>query len=55
MFNATGGIEKMRYTLGVDYKWRKQHVFGLSYKYQNVRDDEDSNRHILGISYKYKF
>ena len=55
MFNASGGIEKMRYTLGVDYKWRKQHVFGLSYKYQNVKDDEDSNRHILGISYKYKF
>lgn len=58
MFNAAGGIQKMRYTIGVDYKLRKKHVFGLSYKYQNVNDDDDdmsANSHILGLSYKYKF
>lgn len=58
MFNDKGGIKKMRYTVGVDYKLRKKHVFGLSYKYQRVNGDDDdssANSHILGLSYKFKF
>ena len=58
MFNDNNGIKKMRYTIGTEYKWQKKHVFGLSYKYQNVNSDDedmDSNSHILGLRYKYKF
>ena len=58
MYNGSGGVSKMRYTLGTEYKIRKTHAIGLSYKYQHVYDDDDdlsSNRHILGLSYKYKF
>jgi long-subunit fatty acid transport protein len=57
MFNDKSGISKMRYTIGIEYKWQKKHVFGLSYKYQNVTHDEDdldANSHIIGLSYKYK-
>lgn len=58
MFTAKGGIQKMRYTAGIDYKLQKQHVFSLSYKYQKVENDDDdmeNSSHILGLSYKYKF
>jgi hypothetical protein len=58
MFNDKSGIAKMRYQVGVDYKYQKKHVFGLTYLYQGVnRDDDDNevNSHIIGLSYKYKF
>ena len=56
--NDKSGIAKMRYLVGVDYKYQKKHVFGLTYLYQDVnRDDDDNevNSHIIGLSYKYKF
>ena len=58
MFTAKGGVQKMRYCVGVDYKLKKKHVLGLSYKYQSVNDDDDdmaTNLHVVGLSYKYKF
>lgn len=58
MFTAKGGIQKMRYAVGIDYKIRKQHTLSISYKYQDVTSDDDdmeNNSHILGIGYKYKF
>ncbi|MBQ9671507.1 MAG: DUF2490 domain-containing protein [Prevotella sp.] len=58
MFTAKGGTQKMRYQLGFDYKLQKQHVFSLTYRYQNVFDDDDDqevNSHLIGLSYKYKF
>ncbi len=58
MFNDKSGIAKMRYLVGVDYKYQKKHVFGLNYRYQNVNSDDDDyevNSHIVGLSYKYKF
>ena len=58
MYNAWS-VQKMRYTLGADWKITKQHVVGLYYRYQNVRHDDDfdnePNRHILGLGYKFKF
>lgn len=57
MFNADG-IEKMRYQVGVDYKYRKQHVFSLTYRYQTVNGDDDDNEvnsHLIGFGYKFKF
>ena len=57
-FNANSGLQKTRYTVGVDYKLQKKHNFSLNYKYQRVNNDDDdmeSNCHVLGVSYKYKF
>ena len=36
MFNDNNGIQKMRYQFGVDYKYKKYHVFSLSYRFQNI-------------------
>jgi hypothetical protein len=58
MFNDKSGIQKMRYQVSIDYKYRKQHVFSLSYRFQDVNsddDDNDKNRHLVGLGYAYKF
>lgn len=58
MFNTDKGIDKMRYQIGVDYKYQKKHVFSLTYRYQSVNgndDDNDVNSHMIGLSYKLKF
>ncbi|MCR4919958.1 MAG: DUF2490 domain-containing protein [Prevotella sp.] len=59
MFNGKDGIEKMRYQVGVVYKWRKQHSFDLTYRYQHyydsADDDDNTGEHLIGLGYKYKF
>jgi hypothetical protein len=59
MFNDKSGIKKMRYQVGVDYKYRKKHTFALTYRFQKVNgdddDDNDVNSQLIGLSYKYKF
>ena len=58
LFNDKSGIQKTRYQVGVDYKIKKKHIFALTYRFQNVNEDDDDsdvNSHLLGISYKYKF
>lgn len=57
LFNAWG-LQKSRYTVGLDWKMDKQNVFGLAYRYQYVHDDDDDydpNMHFVGVSYKRKF
>lgn len=50
-------LEKIRYTIGAEYKLNKKNVLGLYYRYQHVNDDSDDepNRHILGLTYTCKF
>jgi len=56
MFNGNSGIQKMRYQLGIDYKYMKKHAFALTYRFQNVNnDDSEVDSHLIGLSYKYKF
>lgn len=58
MFNAGHGVDKMRYQVGVDYKYLKKHVFSLTYRYQHVGgvdDDNEPDGHLIGLSYKLKF
>jgi predicted porin len=58
LFNDKNGIQKTRYQVGVDYKIKKKHIFALTYRFQNVNendDDGDTNSHLIGLSYKYKF
>ncbi|MBR1542931.1 MAG: DUF2490 domain-containing protein [Bacteroidaceae bacterium] len=54
LFNAWS-LQKVRYTLGADWKLSKQHEIGAYYRYQHVNDDDEPNGHILGLSYKFKF
>ncbi len=55
-FNAWN-LEKIRYTVGADWKINKQNVVGLYYRYQHVNGDsaDEPNRHSIGLSYKLKF
>ena len=57
LFNGWA-IEKMRCNVGIDYKYHKQHVFSLYYRFQKVYekgDENDHNTHFVGLSYKFKF
>lgn len=56
LFNAMD-LEKVRYTVGYDYKINKKNSMGLFYRYQHVNkdDDNEANRHVIGLSYKIKF
>ena len=54
LYNAKGGLQKIRYTAGADWKLTKQHVVSAFYRYLDSHDD-DPNMHIIGLGYKYKF
>lgn len=57
MYNAWA-VEKLRYTLGVDWKIKKVHTLGFYYRYQNVRpgdEDNEPDSYIIGLAYKFKF
>lgn len=57
LFNSWA-LQKIRYTVGIDWKLTKKHIFGLTYHYQDVNADDDDNdvdSHIIGLSYKFKF
>ncbi len=57
LFNAWQ-LDKVRYTLGADWKVSKHHGVGMYYRLQTVNgsdDDNDTNEHIIGMSYQYKF
>lgn len=49
-----GGMYKMRYSTGVDYKLFKNNYIGLSYKFDYYYS-EYKNKHIIGLGYKFKF
>jgi hypothetical protein len=49
-----GGLYKMRYTAGMDYKLFKKNYLGLDYKFDYYQN-EYKNRHILSVGYKIKF
>lgn len=58
MFTDKDGISKMRYQVGSEYKFKKRHVFSLTYRYQTVNSNDDDNEadiHLIGLGYKYKF
>jgi len=54
-------IEKIRYTIGADWKLSKQHILGAYYLFQKRHnadtemDDDEPDMHWLGIAYKFKF
>ena len=57
LFNAWD-VQKVRYSVGADWKITKAHTVGVAYYYQHAADDDDdgdTDSHIIGISYKFKF
>lgn len=57
-YNAWSESQKVRYTIGADWKINKQNSFGIYYRFQNDRgsdDDDDSNMNIVGLSYNFTF
>lgn len=51
------GLDKMRYSIGTEYRLNKKHSFDIKYLYQRSYKDDDSegNRHVLGLGYTFKF
>jgi len=54
-YNASGGLKKIRYTVGADWKINKQNSIGAFYRYIDAKEEDDLNQHVIGIGYKYKF
>lgn len=57
LFTGKGGLQKARYTGGLEWKVAKQHALKLYYRYQTTHDDDDDepSRHVLGLGYGFKF
>lgn len=51
------GFDKMRYSLGTEIRFTKQHWLDVKYLYQHSfsDDDDEGNRHVIGLGYTYKF
>ena len=49
-----GGLYKIRYAVGAEYKLFKKNYLGVSYKF-DYYNKEYLNRHIFSINYKIKF
>ncbi len=57
LYNAWN-VEKMRYTIGLDWTFLKGQKLGIYYRYQdNIDDSDDYNRniHVIGLGYKVRF
>lgn len=56
IYNSMSGFsyEKMRWTLGADYKFNKHHSLSAFYRYIHQSDDDDPNGHVIGIGYSFK-
>jgi len=49
-------MDKVKYTVGTDYKINKHNSLEMFYRYNNFIDnDENDGQHIIGLSYMYKF
>ena len=49
-----GGLYKMRYSTGVNYKLFKNNYLGINYKF-DYYNTEYLNKHIISLGYKIKF
>jgi len=47
--------DKLRWTVGTEYKINKQHSVNLFYRYIDKVDDDDSNNHVIGVGYQLRF
>ena len=47
--------DKIRYTVGTDYKINKEHKLTLYYRYQDYADVDEVSGHVLGVGYAFEF
>ena len=47
--------DKIRYTVGADYKINKEHKLTLYYRYQDYADGDEVSGHVLGLGYAFEF
>ncbi len=47
--------DKIRYTVGTEYKINKEHKLKLYYRYQDYADIDEVSGHVLGIGYAFEF
>jgi hypothetical protein len=48
-------LDKVRYTVGAEWKIAKQHEISAFYRYQYEKQANEANKHVLGIGYTFKF
>ena len=48
-------LDKVRYTIGTEYKVNKDHKLKLYYRYQDYADMDEVNGHVLGLGYAFEF
>jgi hypothetical protein len=48
-------FNKVRYTIGTEYKINKEHKLKLYYRYQDYADIDEVSGHILGLGYAFEF
>ena len=49
-------MDKIRYTVGTEYKINKHNALEAFYRYNNfIDDDENDGQHVIGLGYTYKF
>lgn len=46
---------KVRYTIGTDYKINKEHKLKLYYRFQDYADIDEVSGHVLGLGYAFEF
>lgn len=46
---------KVRYTVGTDYKINKEHKLTVYYRYQDYTDLDEVSGHVLGLGYAFEF
>ena len=58
LYNAWN-VEKIRYTVGTDFRINKGHSLSVFYRFQQMKnvdaDEYDPDMHYLGVGYKVKF
>lgn len=48
-------FEKMRYTVGTDYKISKHRKLSAYYRYQDHSDEDEVGGHVIGVGYSFDF
>jgi hypothetical protein len=49
------GFDKVRYTVGTDYKINRHNGLTLFYRYIDRQGDDDASDHVIGLGYTIKF
>ena len=48
-------LDKVRYTVGTEYKINKKNKLKVYYRYQDYADIDEVNGHVLGLGYAFEF